>query len=163
MIQTHHSLAEENDNILMFQGCRRMMPAPFFIVGDFEAILKPKNVKLTKSTTEVQEHVPCGFSYLVRSSLPEFDNNNPVIYRGPDAAKVFCEKIEEEVAKIMKLVSNQRPMVMTDSDKKAFDDAQRCYACRKHLPILTRRWRTTATSQAGFVRPYIRHAISHGD
>jgi hypothetical protein len=108
-----------------------MMPVPFFIIGDFEALLLPKKRRLTKSTRQVQEHKPCGFSYLVRSTIPEYDTNEIVIYRGPNAARVFCDKIQLEVAKIMELVRNPCELSMTDDDRKLFENARVCYACQK--------------------------------
>ena len=131
-----------------------MIKVPFVIYADFETINKKKyqcdycsklfhneifkcncsdnNDKINK-TKKYQELIPCGFSFYVHSVIPEI--NFPVeLYRGPDAAKVFCEKIQECTREIYKIIKTwNKKIEMTEKGKEEFNLATECYICKKEM------------------------------
>ena len=114
-----------------------MVKVPFVIYADFETISKKKyqcdycselfdNPKIEEhdckkndvknKTKKYQELVPCGFSFYVHSVIPEI--KFPVeLYRGPDAAKVFCKKIQEYIKDIYYLIKKSNKKIeMTEKE-----------------------------------------------
>ena len=60
-----------------------------------------KKIMMIIKTKKYQELILCGFSFYVHSVVPEI--KFPVeLYRGPDAAKVFCEKYKNVQEKFIK-------------------------------------------------------------
>jgi hypothetical protein len=116
-------------NRLRFRNYGNLMPVPFYIVADFEALLKPCNRKLGQNTKALTHQTPSGFGFIVRSTIPEYDDHSVVVYRGPDAATVFLQRIEQEIRKIMRLVRCPKPLQMTEEDKKNFQNATMCECC----------------------------------
>ena len=56
------------------------------------------------------------------------------LYRGPDAAKVFCEKIQECIREIYKIINKiNKKIEMTEKEKEEFNSATECYICRKEM------------------------------
>ena len=129
-----------------------MIKVPFVIYADFETINKKKyqcnycselfdneifkcnckNNKIIK-TKKYQELVPCGFSFYVHSVIPEI--KFPVeLYRGSDAAKVFCKKIQECTREIYKIINKtNKRMEITEKEQENFNSATECYICKKEL------------------------------
>ena len=111
------TLVPKPETFIEFINYKKMIKVPFVIYADFETINKKKyqcnfcselfdnpkiedhdcsgnkNNKMIK-TKKYQELIPCGFSFYVHSVVSEI--KFPVeLYRGTDAAKVFCKKIQE--------------------------------------------------------------------
>ena len=138
-----------------------MIKVPFVIYADFETINKKKyqcnycselfdnptkiedhncnkknndgkNLSIIK-TKKYQELIPCGFSFYVHSIVPEI--KFPVeLNRGPDAAKVFCEKIQEYIKDIYYLINKTNKKIeMTEDQIKKFNSATECYICKKEF------------------------------
>ena len=130
-----------------------MIKVPFVIYADFETINKKKyqcnycselfdnpkieenhNCKKNKEmikTKKYQELIPCGFSFYVYSIIPEI--KFPVeLYRGPDAAKVFCKKIQECIREIYEIINKiNKKIEMTEKEQEEFNSATECYICKK--------------------------------
>ena len=136
-----------------FKNYKKMIKVPFVIYADFETINKKryqcnycselfdkpkienhncnkKNLSINK-TKKYQELVPCGFSFYVHSVIPEI--NFPVeLYRGSDAAKIFCKKIQEYTREIYKIIKTcNKKIEMTEDQIKKFNSATECYICKK--------------------------------
>lgn len=122
-------LPSEDKKIMKFTAIEKMMPMAYWIVADFESILVKNDEKCGANSKNLNKHQPCGFGYVLQSSIPGFENKPVVTYRGEDAAQVFLEKLQHESRKIMKLVNHPKDIVMTETDEKKFNEADRCYAC----------------------------------
>ena len=60
--------------------------------------------------------MPCGFSFYAHSVIPEI--KFPVeLYRGPDAAKVFCKKIQEYTKEIYYLIKKINKKIEMTEDQ----------------------------------------------
>ena len=149
------TLVPKPGTFIEFKNYKKMIKVPFVIYADFETINKKKyqcnycselfdnfskiedhdcnKKKLGEinKTKKYQELIPCGFSFYVHSIVPEI--KFPVeLYRGPDAAKVFCEKIQEYTREIYKIIKTwNKKIEMTEDEIKKFNSATECYICKK--------------------------------
>ena len=73
------------------------------------------------------------FLFYVHSVIPKI--KFPVeLYRGPDAAKVFCEKIQECIREIYKIINKiNKKIEMTEKEQKEFNSATKCYIYKKEM------------------------------
>lgn len=69
------------------------MPVPYVIYADFEALIT-KEEQVSGNTQKLGLHEICSFGYIVVRA--DGKANEPVIYRGPDAATKFLEVLREE-------------------------------------------------------------------
>ena len=84
-------------------------------------------------TKKYQELIPCGFSFYVHSIVSEI-KFKVELYRGSDAAKVFCEKIQEYTREIYKIIKTwNKKIEMTEDQIKKFNSATECYICKKEM------------------------------
>ena len=141
------TLVPKPGTFIEFKNYKKMIKVPFVIYADFETINKKKyqcnycselfdnpskiedhDCKKKKKLGEInktkkyQELVPCGFSFYVHSIVPEI--KFPVeLYRGPDAAKVFCKKIQEYTREIYKIYKSYNKFLfkMTEDEIKKFN------------------------------------------
>ena len=146
------TLVPKPGTFIEFKNYKKMIKVPFVIYADFETINKKKyqceycsklfdneifkcncNKKNEVKTKKYQELVPCGFSFYVHSVIPEI--KFPVeLYRGPDAAKVFCKKIQEYMKDIYSLIKKiNKKMEITEKEQENFNLATECYICKKEL------------------------------
>ena len=130
-----------------------MIKVPFVIYADFETINRKKyqcnycselfdneifkynckNNQIIK-TKKYQELVPCGFSFYVHSVMEPKINFPVELYRGSDAAKVFCKKIQECTREIYKIITKtSKRMEITEKEQENFNSATECYICKKEL------------------------------
>lgn len=86
-----------------FENYKNQLEVPYTIYADFEAILK-KNLthmmmvtQAKSSTIKKSIHEPCGFCYTVVRSDGEVEE--PVLYRGPGAPRIFLKNLQEEEKK----------------------------------------------------------------
>ena len=129
-----------------------MIKVPFVIYADFETINKKKyqcdycselfdNPKIEEhhckkydeiiKTKKYQELVPCGFSFYVHSVMDPEVKFPVELYRGPEAAKVFCKKIQEYIKDIYYLIKkSNKKMEMTEDQIEEFNLATECYICK---------------------------------
>ena len=93
-----------------------------------------KNEKI--KTKKYQELMPCGFSFYIHSIKREI--NFPVeLYRGPDAAKVFCKKIQEYTKEIYYLIKKTNKKIeKTEAQIEEFNLATECYICKKNYIMI---------------------------
>ena len=141
------------ETFIEFKNYKNMIKVPFVIYADFETINKKKyqynycseifdneifkcnckrNNEINK-TRKYHELVPCGFSFYVHSIVSEI--KFPIeLYRGPDAAKVFCKKIQEYIKDIYYLIKKTNKKIeMTEKEQEEFNSATECYICKKEL------------------------------
>ncbi|CAG2200908.1 unnamed protein product [Mytilus edulis] len=119
---------------LQYKDIRKQLKVPYIIYADFECLQKPildnnENDSKTKKTTK---HIPCGFAYKVVGLTPE-TSNEPVVYRGADAADKFVECMVQEQDNIEQKFKHCEPMTMTGSDWQSFKKATLCHICKKEL------------------------------
>ena len=150
------TLVPKPETFIEFKNYKKMIKVPFVIYADFETInkkkyqcnhcselfdnptkiedhdCKKKKIGEINKTKKYQELVPCGFSFYVHSVISE--KKFPIeLYRGPDAAKVFCKKIQEYTREIYKIYKTNEKIEMTEKEKEEFNSATECYICKKEF------------------------------
>ena len=134
---TRIEMPKEGENILAFQNHQKQMKAPYVIYADFEALVKKiqgceQDREKNKSYTEKTEwHEACGYSYIVVKSDGEVTGSK--VYRGENAVKSFLESIMQEKEKIREMLTEQKPITMTQEDWYDFKNAYNCHICEKKL------------------------------
>ena len=58
-------------------------------------------------------------------------SKEPVLYRGPNAAEVFIQYLQEEETNILEILEEEVPMHMTNKDKLDFNNATVCHICEQ--------------------------------
>ena len=70
-----------------------------------------------------------GFNYVV---ISPYNPTKRETYRGPDAGKVFLERILAEEKEILKKMDKaDEPMIMTEVDHQKFNNSDTCYICNE--------------------------------
>lgn len=85
----------------------------------------------TSSTVDYQKHYPSSFCYYVVSSNGE--KSEPVLFRGENAVKVFCQKIRDEALKVYETYKNKLPMELTDEEVDMFERSSCCHICEEQF------------------------------
>ena len=128
-------MPEKGKNILSFQNYQNQMASPYIIYADFESLtLKVDSVVPDKDksyTLTTQKHEACGFGYVVVRS--DGQTNDPVIYRGKNAAEEFLQTLQQEEKKIRTDLTKKKAMILTEEDKADFEAAKSCWICTKPL------------------------------
>ena len=129
-------MPKEGDNLLKFTNIQHQLKIPFVIYADFEAVL-PKMASCEpnpsqSSTTAVESHVPCGFSYKVTCTNDAY-SKPAVVYRGPNPVEKFLKELAREEYNIKKILKKIEPMKLRQQDKIAFQNAVTCHICDKEL------------------------------
>ncbi|XP_050528668.1 uncharacterized protein LOC126898547 [Daktulosphaira vitifoliae] len=124
-------------SILCFKNTRREEAIPLVIYADMESLLVRTMEQISDKSMIIQKHKSMSYCfYLVRNSkilpqnicqgLPE----EPVMYRGPDAAKHFVSAlvdIGKQVSDIMKINIEMNPL--TSEEQHRFNTTKHCDSC----------------------------------
>ena len=117
------------DEKLKFKHHFKKLRCPFVIYADFECLTeelkKPEGDEI--KTYNYQEHKPCGFMLNLVNSID--NTHHEFLYRGDDAVDVFCNKINEIRDDIKERMQENKEIIMTDEDKKDFENATHCFIC----------------------------------
>ena len=127
----------EEGSKIYFQNHQKMLPVPFVIYADFEAITEkidgcqPSDGK--SYTTTYQSHRACGYGYKL---VCRYDNrfSKPVeIYRGGDCIEKFIIKMLSEVEDCQRIVRErfQKPLNMTVRNEIDFENSTVCHICER--------------------------------
>ncbi|CAG2215764.1 unnamed protein product [Mytilus edulis] len=136
--QTHGpqkiELPTEDNKWLHYKDIRKQLKVPYVIYADFECLQEPivDSNECDQKTKKTTKHIPCGFAYKVVGLTPE-TSNEPVVYRGADAADKFVECMVQEQDNIEQKFKHCEPMIMTGSDWQSFKKATMCHICKKEL------------------------------
>ena len=127
----------EKGSKIYFQNHKKMLPVPFAIYADFEAITEkidscqPSDGQSYTST--YQSHRACGYRYKL---VCRYDNtfSKPVeIYRGEDCIEKFILKMLSEVEDCQRIVRDrfQKPLFMTSQNERDFQNSTVCHICER--------------------------------
>ena len=128
-------LPDETEKTLKFTHVNYSFRVPYVIYADFECLLK--NVSTCEPsphssyTFAFQKHEPFSFCYVLIT--PE-GCERPQLYRGPNAVRVFMERMKEEAEKIFHLYKNVFPMrPLTLEEETDFLNAIVCHIFEREL------------------------------
>ncbi|XP_050547322.1 uncharacterized protein LOC126909005 [Daktulosphaira vitifoliae] len=128
---------DSDQSVLRFKNTRREEPVPVVVYADMESLLVRAEQQVSKYCTVTQDHQAMSYCfYVVRDSkvLPKniCDGlpNEPVLYRGPDAAKHFITTlvtIGKRISDIMNV--NIDVTALTPEEQLRFDTTKNCELC----------------------------------
>ena len=129
----------EKGSKIYFKNHQKMLPVPFVIYADFEAITEkidsciPSDQKSYTST--YQSHKACGYGYKL---VCRYDNrySKPVeIYRGEDAIDKFIVQMMNKVSNCKRIMKKefQKPLNMTDQNGRDFQNSRVCHICERRF------------------------------
>ena len=120
-----------------FQNYGKRLPVPFVIYADFEALTRKIDTCTPpgeKSYTQAyQKHEACSFCYKVVCNYDQKYSKPAVIYRGENVVQKFYQNLTEEFSDLQRIIAKdfQKPLIMTESDEKDFQNAKKCWICQK--------------------------------
>ena len=120
-----------------FWNHKKRLPVPFVIYADFEALTRKIDscspVGDKSYTQAYQKHEPSGFGYKVVCHYDQKYSKPTVIYRGENVIQKFIRDLFLEVSDLQKIIESdfQKPLIMTESDEKDFQNAKKCWICQK--------------------------------
>ena len=120
-----------------FKNYERLHDMPFTVYADFECFVKPLEVKekdpSMSFTTKYQSHVPSGFCYTIKcmdeTIYPTKTILRTISEEDEDMGKLFVETLSEDLKPIYEILKTPKPMIMSNSDKTAYEKSEKCYAC----------------------------------
>ena len=120
---------------IYFKNHKKMLPVPFVIYADFEAITEkidgcqPSDGQSYTST--YQSHKACSYGYKLVCRYDKRYSKPVEIYRGEDCIEKFIMKMLSEVKDCQRIVREQfqKPLVMTDKNERDFQNSTKCYIC----------------------------------
>ena len=126
---------------IYFQNHQKMLPAPFVIYADFEAITEKIDSCQPSDgqsyTTTYQSHKACSYGYKLVCRYDKRYSKPVEIYRGEDCIQKFIMKMLSEVKDCQRIVREQfqKPLVMTEKNERDFQNSTKCHICeRKFTP-----------------------------
>lgn len=132
---TKIEMPKKYDNVLQFKNYQNSLKVPWAIYADFECMLQkistchPNPEKSYLNDTE--KHEPVSFAYY----LKDVDSKNFRLeeYFGPDAPKVFYEKIKADALMIAQEYYDKiKPMKpLTSEERISYETAKQCHICER--------------------------------
>ena len=83
------------------------------------------------STTEINKHVPSGYSLFTHCSFDKTKNKLDY-YRGKDCMKMFCKDLREHATKIINY-DKKKIIPLTTGEKIHYNEQEICYICKKEF------------------------------
>ena len=125
---------------LYFKNYYKKLPIPFVVYADFECFTKPMNScspnPKDSYNYNYQKHEPSGFCFYVKGIVNK--KITPIIYtkssEDEDISKVFVEKLTEVTKGIYNdFYLRPKPLRLTNSEQKSFEEAKTCHICNCEL------------------------------
>ena len=122
---------------IYFQNHKKMLPAPFVIYADFEAITEKIDSCQPSDgqsyTTTYQSHKACSYGYKLVCRYDKRYSKPVEIYRGEDCIQKFIMKMLSEVKDCQRIVREQfqKPLVMTEKNERDFQNSTKCHICAR--------------------------------
>ncbi|XP_055902200.1 uncharacterized protein LOC129938580 [Eupeodes corollae] len=128
-----------NDNkMIKFSSYDKQMMVPFVTYADFECIIKPIDTCLPDpSTSNLQEHVPCAFSYYMKCSFDETEDLMRTFIGENCASKFIHSLVGDTIHQYNKHIKTVTPMKpLSAMQASCFEKATICIICRNKINIL---------------------------
>ena len=118
------------DKNLFYTDHQKQLQAPYVIYADFEALIT-KESKISGNTEKKGLHEVCSFGYIVVRC--DGYAEEPVLYRGKNAAKKLLEELSKEEEWIREELRRPKKIKFTSEDKADFERAKNCHICQQTL------------------------------
>ena len=124
----------KNNNIIKYNQGEKSIKLPFVVYGDLECLLEKmsscQNNPNESSTTEINKHIPSGYSIFTHCSFDQ-TRNKLNHYRGKDCMKKFCKDLREHATKIINY--KKKKMIPLTAEEKLYNEQEICYICKKEF------------------------------
>ena len=125
----------KKDSIIEFINRQKLVPVPFVIYADLEALLVPiQNCSPNSNasyTLKTHKHEACSYGYKIVCSENDKYSKPFKMFRGKDSIYKFFESLFEEEQEINKYMKKfkRTDMILTGDQIVEHDLAQTCYVC----------------------------------
>ena len=130
----HVEMPTKDNNIIKYNQGEKSIKLPFVVYVDLECLLEKMNTCQNNpnesSTTEINKHIPSGYSLFTHCS---FDKKNKLDHhRGKDCMKKFCKDLREHAIKIINY-EKKKMIPLTKEEKIQYNEQEICYICKKEF------------------------------
>ena len=131
----HVEMPTKDNNIIKYNQGEKSIKLPFVVYADLECLLEKMstchNNPKESSTTEINKHVPSGYSWFTLCSFDQ-TKNKLYHYRGKDCMKKCCKDLREHATKIISY-EKKKMIPLTIKEKIHFNEQEICYICKKEF------------------------------
>ena len=124
----------KNNNIIRYNQGEMSIKLPFVVYADLECLLEKMSTCQSNpnesSTTEINKHIPSGYSLFTHCSFDRAKNKLDH-YRGKDCMKKFCKDLREHATKIINY--EKKKMIPLTTEKKYHNEQEICCICKKEF------------------------------
>ena len=125
----------KSNNIIKYNQGGKYIKLPFVIYADLECLLEKMSTCQNKpnesSTTEINKHIPSGYSLFSHCSFDQ-SKNKLDYYRGKDGKKKFSKDLRTHATKIIN--REKKKMIPLATEEKIYHNEQEvCYICKKEF------------------------------
>ena len=125
----------KDNNIIKYNQGEKSIKLPFVVYADLECLIKKmstcQNNPNESSTTEINKHIPSGYSIFTHCSFDQ-TKNKLNYYRSKDCMKKFCKDLREYTTKIINF-EKKKMIPLTTEEKIHYNDQEICYICKKEF------------------------------
>ena len=125
----------KDSNIIKYNQGKKSIKLPFVVYADLEYLLEKmstcQNNPNESSTTEINKHVPSGYSLFTHFSFDKTKNKLDY-YRGKDCMKKFCKDLREHATKIINY-EKKKMIPLTTEEKYIIMNKKFVIYARKNL------------------------------
>ncbi len=120
---------------LTFTNIRKQQASAIAIYADFEAITEKYDRHGQHNrhcrTNYYQNHKACSIGFKVISEIENLNNMEYMQHFGPDSAEWFLNELLKIEKLYLNYIFDEKRLIMTEEDKRAFDEAKECYICKE--------------------------------
>ena len=131
----HVEMPNEDNKIIKYNQAEKSIKLPFVIYADLESLLEKLstcyNNPKDSSTTEINKHVPSGYSLFTHCSFDKTKNKLDY-YRGEDCMKKSCNDLREHATKIINC-EKKKLIPLTIKEEIDHNEQKICYICKKEF------------------------------
>ena len=128
-------MPNKDNNIIKYNQGEKSIKLPFAVYADLECLLEKmstcQNNPNESSTTEINKHVPSGYSLFTHCSFDQ-TKNKLNHYRGKDRMKKFFRDLREHTTKII-TYEKKKMIPLTIKEKIQYNEQEICYICKKEF------------------------------
>ena len=145
-LEAHKKICENHDycnvemptkdnNIIKYNQGEKSIKLPFVVYADLEWLVEKMSTRQNNPsesyTTEINKHVPSGYSLFTHCSFDKTKNKLDY-YRGKDCMKKFCKDLRTNATKIISY--EKKKMIPLTTEEKIYHNKQEiCYICKKEF------------------------------
>ena len=131
----HVEMPTKDNNTIKFNQGEKSIKLPFVVYADLECLLEKiitcLNNPRESSITEINKHVPSGYSLFMHCSFDKTKNKLDH-YGGKDCMKKFCKDLRTHATKIINY-EKKKMMPLTVEEKIHYNEQEICYICKKEF------------------------------